>query len=75
MILQVLTLMVSKVTHTIEPVLMTDQPIRTIMNYQYRYGTSVRQATKTLFQDGGYARFYSGLAAALIQGERRSLYV
>ena len=49
--------------------------MRTIMNYQYRYGTSMRQATKTLFQDGGYARFYSGLAAALIQGEQWPLYV
>lgn len=75
MILQVLTLMASEVTHMIGPVLMTNQPIRTIMNYQYRYGTSMRHATKILFQDGGYTRFYSGLSAALIQGEQRPLYV
>jgi hypothetical protein len=49
--------------------------MRTIMNYQYRYGTSMRQATKTLYEDGGYLRFYSGLMAALIQGKHRSLHV
>ncbi|KAI0084527.1 mitochondrial carrier [Irpex rosettiformis] len=52
MVLQVLTLM----------------PIRTIMNYQYRYGTSLTQATRTLYADGGWTRYYQGLAAALIQG-------
>jgi len=52
MVLQVLTLM----------------PLRTIMNYQYRYGTTTKEAAKTLYADGGYLRYYSGLAAALVQG-------
>ncbi|OCH85854.1 mitochondrial carrier [Obba rivulosa] len=52
MVLQVLTLM----------------PIRTVMNYQYRYGTTTTQATKTLYADGGWTRYYQGLGAALIQG-------
>lgn len=52
MVLQVLTLM----------------PIRTVMNYQYRYGTTMTEAAKTLYADGGWTRYYQGLAAALIQG-------
>ncbi|TDZ19331.1 Mitochondrial RNA-splicing protein MRS4 [Colletotrichum orbiculare MAFF 240422] len=52
MVLQVLTLM----------------PIRTIMNYQYRFGTGFRVATRTLYQDGGIGRYYQGLGPALIQG-------
>ncbi|CAL1702562.1 unnamed protein product [Somion occarium] len=52
MILQVLTLM----------------PIRTVMNYQYRYGTHMTTAIKTLHADGGWTRYYQGLTAALIQG-------
>ncbi|KAI9439215.1 mitochondrial carrier [Lactarius indigo] len=52
MVLQVLTLM----------------PIRTVMNYQYRYGTTTTQAINTLYADGGYSRYYQGLAAALVQG-------
>jgi len=52
MVLQVLTLM----------------PLRTIMNYQYRFGTGTKEAAKTLYADGGYRRYYSGLGAALIQG-------
>ncbi|KAL4254160.1 mitochondrial carrier family protein [Abortiporus biennis] len=52
MVLQVLTLM----------------PIRTVMNYQYRYGTTTTQATRTLYADGGWTRYYQGLTAALIQG-------
>ena len=43
-------------------------PIRTIMNYQYRHGTSLSVATKTLYQEGGYGRYYAGLGAALFQG-------
>ncbi|KAH5238263.1 hypothetical protein HBI72_228570 [Parastagonospora nodorum] len=43
-------------------------PIRTIMNYQYRHGTSLSVATKTLYQDGGLGRYYQGLTAALFQG-------
>jgi len=38
------------------------------MNYQYRYGTSTTQATKTLYNDGGLRRYYQGLLAALLQG-------
>ena len=52
MVLQVLTLM----------------PIRTVMNYQYRYGTGTMAATRTLYADGGWTRYYQGLTAALIQG-------
>ncbi|KIY44659.1 mitochondrial carrier [Fistulina hepatica ATCC 64428] len=52
MVLQVLTLM----------------PIRTIMNYQYRYGMSTTEATKVLYNDGGWKRYYQGLVAALFQG-------
>lgn len=52
MILQVLTLM----------------PIRTVMNYQYRFGTTTTEATRTLYADGGWTRYYQGLTAALVQG-------
>ncbi|KAI6039411.1 mitochondrial carrier domain-containing protein [Pisolithus marmoratus] len=52
MVLQVLTLM----------------PLRTVMNYQYRYGTTTTEAIKILNADGGFPRFYQGLTAALIQG-------
>ncbi|KAF9267085.1 mitochondrial carrier [Marasmius fiardii PR-910] len=52
MVLQVLTLM----------------PLRTVMNYQYRYGTTTTQAIRTLYDDGGWKRYYSGLGPALIQG-------
>ena len=38
------------------------------MNYQYRYGTSTTQAIGTLYADGGFPRYYQGLAAALVQG-------
>lgn len=47
------------------PVLM---PLRTIMNYQYRYGTTITQAARTLYADGGWTRYYYGLGAALVQG-------
>jgi hypothetical protein len=43
-------------------------PIRTIMNYQYRHGTSLSVASKTLYSDGGYGRYYQGLGPALFQG-------
>ncbi|KUI66442.1 hypothetical protein VM1G_02174 [Cytospora mali] len=42
--------------------------IRTIMNYQYRHGTSLTTATKTLYAEGGIPRFYQGTGWALIQG-------
>jgi len=38
------------------------------MNYQYRYGTTFTEATKTLYQDGGMRRYYQGIGAALVQG-------
>ncbi|ORY23711.1 mitochondrial carrier domain-containing protein [Naematelia encephala] len=52
MVLQVLTLM----------------PMRTIMNYQYRYGGSIKGAVTSLWNDGGFPRYYAGLGAALFQG-------
>ena len=42
--------------------------IRTTINYQYRYGTNMTTAFKTLYSQGGVLRFYQGLAPALIQG-------
>lgn len=41
--------------------------LRTIVNYQYRYGTSVSEAIEALYNDGGIARFYRGMPLALIQ--------
>lgn len=38
------------------------------MNYQYRFGTSFTSATQTLYNDGGFRRYYQGIAAALVQG-------
>ncbi|GAA5837650.1 hypothetical protein JCM9279_006822 [Rhodotorula babjevae] len=43
-------------------------PLRTTMNYQYRYGTTTAEAAKKLRGEGGLKRFYSGLAPALVQG-------
>ncbi|KAJ4122948.1 hypothetical protein NW768_009939 [Fusarium equiseti] len=43
-------------------------PLRTIMNYQYRHGTSFTTATKTLYAEGGIRRYYQGIAPALFQG-------
>jgi hypothetical protein len=43
-------------------------PVRTIMNYQYRHGSSFTVATRTLYQDGRLRRYYQGMSAALIQG-------
>ncbi|EJD38338.1 mitochondrial carrier [Auricularia subglabra TFB-10046 SS5] len=43
-------------------------PLRTIMNFQYRYGTTLREASATLYADGGFPRYYAGLGAALFQG-------
>lgn len=41
--------------------------IRTIINYQCRYGTSLFQAMSILMNDGGIPRFYRGLSFALVQ--------
>lgn len=43
-------------------------PLRTIMNYQYRFGHSFTDATTILYGEGGFGRYYDGLGAALIQG-------
>ena len=54
--------------------------LRTIMNYQYRHGTSIRDATRQIYLSGrhtpvlgsaglgGVARFYRGVLPALVQG-------
>ena len=41
--------------------------LRTVMNYQCRYGSSFTQALKILYNEGGIPRFYRGLGFALIQ--------
>jgi len=41
--------------------------LRTIINYQCRYGTTFSQALRTLLQDGGVARLYRGLSFAIFQ--------
>ncbi|KAI8822117.1 mitochondrial carrier [Fimicolochytrium jonesii] len=46
----------------------TLMPLRTAMNYQYRFGTTTTIAIQTLYKDGGILRFYRGVSAALIQG-------
>jgi len=42
--------------------------MRTIMNYQYRYGGSIKNSVNTLYKDGGIRRFYRGVGPALFQG-------
>lgn len=39
--------------------------IRTINNYQYRYGTSIKDTSKILYNSGGLLRFYKGYIPAL----------
>ncbi|KAJ3095797.1 hypothetical protein HDU97_006498 [Phlyctochytrium planicorne] len=46
----------------------TLMPMRTVMNYQYKNGSTMVVAMSTLYKDGGLVRFYRGLAPALIQG-------
>lgn len=41
--------------------------LRTTLNYQYRYGSSMSQAMRTLYQQGGIRRFYQGYAFAMVQ--------
>lgn len=41
--------------------------MRTIMNYQYRYGGTLSEVVKKLWSEGGVPRFYRGLAPALFQ--------
>lgn len=42
--------------------------MRTTMNYQYRHGTTTREALRTLYKQGGIGRFYKGVGPALFQG-------
>ncbi|GMI35904.1 hypothetical protein TeGR_g12111, partial [Tetraparma gracilis] len=42
--------------------------VRTTMNYQYRYGTTMSQALRTLYAQGGVPRFYKGVEFAIVQG-------
>eukprot|EP01059_Diplonema_ambulator_P019997 TRINITY_DN33686_c0_g1_i1.p1 TRINITY_DN33686_c0_g1~~TRINITY_DN33686_c0_g1_i1.p1 ORF type:complete len:484 (+),score=136.99 TRINITY_DN33686_c0_g1_i1:66-1454(+) len=42
--------------------------IRTTMNYQYRYGTGLRETMSVLWKEGGVPRFYRGIVPALAQG-------
>ncbi|KAL4435632.1 hypothetical protein ABPG77_002595 [Micractinium sp. CCAP 211/92] len=42
--------------------------LRTTVNYQYRYGTSMGEALRHLYKEGGVVRFYRGLGPALLQG-------
>ena len=41
--------------------------LRTVINYQMRYGTSFVKALGILYREGGIPRFYRGLAFALVQ--------
>jgi len=42
--------------------------LRTIMNYQYRHGGTIKNTVSVLYKDGGVPRFYRGVGAALFQG-------
>ena len=42
--------------------------LRTTMNYQYRYGTPMKESFAKLYKEGGIRRFYRGVGPALIQG-------
>lgn len=47
----------------------TLMPLRSTMNYQYRYGnTTTTAAIRTLYADGGVRRFYRGVLPAMFQG-------
>ncbi len=46
----------------------TLMPLRTAVNYQYRYGVDSSTAIKTLYKDGGIHRFYRGFGFAIVQG-------
>lgn len=41
--------------------------LRTIINYQYRYGCTMKEAFHALLKQGGIRRFYKGISYALIQ--------
>ncbi|CAM9888313.1 unnamed protein product, partial [Laminaria digitata] len=40
--------------------------MRTVINYQYRYGTSLAAAISELYRQGGVMRFYQGISFALV---------
>ena len=46
----------------------TLMPLRTAVNYQYRYGINTTGAVKYLYSDGGLLRFYRGFGFAMVQG-------
>lgn len=46
----------------------TLMPLRTVVNYQYRYGKSINESYKILYQEGKIKRFYRGFGFAIIQG-------
>lgn len=41
--------------------------MRTVMNYQYRHGSDMTSAFKSLYREGGLLRFYRGYWAAIAQ--------
>lgn len=42
--------------------------LRTTMNHQYKYGTTMQQSLRQLYAQGGIPRFYSGYTLAMVQG-------
>ncbi|KAL7456977.1 hypothetical protein ACHAWC_008475 [Mediolabrus comicus] len=42
--------------------------LRTSMNYQYRYGGTLGESLKELYNEGGVPRLYQGLPFAIVQG-------
>ena len=46
----------------------TLMPLRTTVNYQYRYGTNMLESFKHLYKEGKILRFYRGFGFAIIQG-------
>ena len=41
----------------------TLMPLRTAVNYQYRYGKSLSASMSELYSQGGFHRFYKGLGS------------
>ena len=46
----------------------TLMPLRTTVNYQYRYGSNMKSSINKLYQEGKILRFYRGFGFAIIQG-------
>jgi hypothetical protein len=42
--------------------------LRTVVNYQYRYELTMKEAIRELYSKGGFLRFYAGLSFAIVQG-------